>query len=52
MRDGLCTKISKINGYIEEINKNKYLILVPTDERKQRYNTKVWRNIEQRQSFC
>ena len=27
--------INEINGYIEESNRNKYLILVPTDENKE-----------------
>ena len=27
--------ISKVNGYFEEINKNKYLTLVPTNETKE-----------------
>ena len=26
---------SKVNGYFEKINKNKYLMLVPTNERKE-----------------
>ena len=26
---------SKVNGYFEEINKNKYLTLVPTNENKE-----------------
>ena len=28
--------INKMNGYFEEINKNKYLILVPTNESKEK----------------
>ena len=27
---------NKVNGYFEEINKNKYLTLVPTNESKQK----------------
>ena len=27
----LCLIFSKVNGYFEEINKNKYLALVPTN---------------------
>ena len=30
----LCLIINKVNGYFEEINKNKYLVLVPTNESK------------------
>ena len=32
--DPLYIVIDKLNGYIEENNKNKYLTLVPTDESK------------------
>ena len=45
IKDSKCVKInsvnplyiifSKMNGYFEEINKNMYLKLVPTNERKQ-----------------
>ena len=31
---------NKVNGYFEEINKNKYLTLVPTNESKQK-NLKI-----------
>ena len=31
----LCFIINKVNGYFEEINKNKYLALVPTNEKKE-----------------
>ena len=31
----LCLLISKANGYFEDINKNKYLTLVPTNESKE-----------------
>ena len=31
----LCYIFSKVNGYFEEINKNKYLTLVPTNEIKE-----------------
>ena len=30
----LCFIINKVNEYFEEINKNKYLVLVPTNESK------------------
>ena len=33
--DPLCLIINKVNGYFEEINKNKYLTLVPTNESKE-----------------
>ena len=36
----LYLMFKRINGYFEEINGNKYLTLVPTNERK-RYNKKV-----------
>ena len=35
----------KVNGYIEEINKNKYLTLVPTDESKGEKNEQLWSKI-------
>ena len=31
----LCLIINKLNGYFEEIDKNKYLTLVPINERKE-----------------
>ena len=31
----LCLIFSKVSGYFEEINKNKYLTLVPSNESKQ-----------------
>ena len=34
---------NKVNGYFEEINKNKYLMLVPTNESKE---IKIWGTIE------
>ena len=34
----LCLIFSKVNGYFEEINKNKYLTLVPTIRAKKRKN--------------
>ena len=43
----LCLIFSKVNGYFEEINKNKYLILVPTNESKEiikRYE-ELWNKI-------
>ena len=33
--DSLYLIISKVNGYFEEINKNKYLTLVPTNKSKE-----------------
>ena len=30
--------INKMNGYFEEINVNKYLTLVPTNESKEKFN--------------
>ena len=38
---------SKINGYSEEINKNKYLALVPTNDSKEKINKyeKLWSKI-------
>ena len=46
IKDSKCVKIysvnplylifSKVNGYFEEINKNKYLTLVPTNESKEK----------------
>ena len=38
---------SKVNGYFEEINKNKYLTLVPTNERKEKIKKyeKLWSKI-------
>ena len=46
MKGSKCVKIdsvtplylffSKVNGYFEKINKNKYLTLVPTNESKQK----------------
>ena len=32
----LCFIFSKVSGYFEEINKNKYLMLVPTNESKEK----------------
>ena len=37
--NSLCLIISKVNGYFKEINKYKYLTLVPTDESKE----KIWK---------
>ena len=34
--------INKVNRYIKEINKNKYLLLVPTNKSKER-NLKMWK---------
>ena len=36
---------NKVNGYLEEINGNKYLTLVPTDETKERIK-KIWRTVD------
>ena len=36
---------SRINGYFEEINGNKYLMLVPTNESKEKIK-KVWRAMD------
>ena len=36
--------MSKVNGYFEEINKSKYLTLVPTNERKEKYE-ELWNKI-------
>ena len=36
---------NKMNGYFEEINRNKYLTLVPTNESKEK-NTKIWRTVD------
>ena len=36
--------VDKFNGYFEESNENKYLMLVPTDESKD--TKKIWRNVE------
>ena len=32
----LCLVLNKVNGYFEEINKRKYLTLVPTNESKEK----------------
>ena len=37
--------INKVNGYFEEINKVKYLTLVPTNKSKEKKYTKLWCNI-------
>ena len=34
--NSLYLKLSKVNGYFEEINGNKYLTLVPTNESKEK----------------
>ena len=36
MKYGKTNSINKVNGYFEEINKNKYLTLVPTNESKEK----------------
>ena len=35
---------NKVNGYFEEINGNKYLTLVPTNENTK--NKKIWRTVD------
>ena len=37
----LYLMLNKMNGYFEEINGNKYLILVPTNESKEKYE-ELW----------
>ena len=37
--NSLCTIINKINVYIEEINSNEYLALVPTEKNKDKLKT-------------
>ena len=36
---------NKVNGYLEEINGNKYLTLAPTNESKERIK-KIWRTVD------
>ena len=36
---------NKVNGYLEEINGNKYLTPVPTNETKERIK-KIWRTVD------
>ena len=36
---------NKVNGYLDEINGNKYLTLVPTNETKERIK-KIWRTVD------
>ena len=36
MKYGKTNSINKVNGDFEEINKNKYLTLVPTNESKEK----------------
>ena len=36
--------LSEVNGYFEEINKSKYLMLVPTNNSKEKF--KKWRTLE------
>ena len=40
----LCLIINKANGYYEEVNKNKYLTLIPTNESNEL--TKKYKNFE------
>ena len=44
----LCLTINKVNGNFEEINKNKYLTLVTTDEskKKQKNKKKIRKTVE------
>lgn len=37
--NSLCIITNKLNGYIEEINGNEYLALVPTEENKDKLKT-------------
>lgn len=43
--NSLCTIINKINVYIEEINSNEYLALVPTEKNKDKLKTydELWK---------
>ena len=36
---------NKMNGYFEEINGNKYIALVPTNESKEKIK-EVWRSVD------
>ena len=36
---------NKVNGYFEEINRNKYLTLVPTNENKEKKYEELWSKI-------
>ena len=40
--DSLYLTFGNINGYFEEINKSKYLTLVPTDENKEKKYEELW----------
>ena len=40
----LCLMFNKMNGYFEEINGNKHLALVPTNESKEKIK-EVWRSV-------
>ena len=37
--------LNRMNGYFEEVNVNKYLTLVPTNESKEKIK-KVWRTVD------
>ena len=41
----LCLMFNKMNGYFEEINGNKYIALVPTNESKEKIK-EVWRSVD------
>ena len=43
----LCLIFSKLNGYFEEVNKSRYLTLVPTNESKEKVKKyeELWRRI-------
>ena len=45
--NSLCLIFDKVNGYFEEINGNKYLTLVPTNESKQivKKDEELWSKI-------
>ena len=55
IKDSKCVKIysvnslyllfSNMNGYFEEINKSKYLTLVPTNESKEKKYEELWSKI-------
>ena len=37
--------INRVNGYFEEINGNKYLMLVPTNESKEKKYEELWSKV-------
>ena len=46
--NSLCIITNELNGYIEEINGNEYLALVPTEENKDKLKTydELWKKSE------